>query len=359
MFLEGVAPYALEPAAKSTFLLGHLHQLLEHHSAHCPPYANLVDDWRQQYRQSEGTLEDYPFMPVSIFKEYELRSTAAAGMRLESSATTSGTASKIFVDKATRKRQTISANKVLSDFIGTEKRPYLVFDLEATVRGTASLGARGAAILSLAHHASTFYFVGHEVEGQLRLDLDALHRALAAIGSQAFIAYGFTYILYQMHQQLQACGGALPAVHPASVFLHSGGWKRLTDIAVDKASFNRTIAGVWGLSPQHIIDFYGTVEQIGLPYPDCAAGRKHVPYWAEIIVRQQDTLTPAAVGETGLLQLLNCLPWSAPNHSVLTEDLGVIDLLDGCQCGRRGKAFVFQGRAPRAELRGCSDVARR
>jgi hypothetical protein len=84
-----------------------------------------------------------------------------------------------------------------------------------------------------------------------------------------------------------------------------------------------------------------------------------VPYWAEIIVRRQDTLTPASVGETGLLQLLNCLPLSAPNHSVLTEDLGVIELLDGCQCGRRGKAFVFQGRAPRSELRGCSDVARR
>jgi hypothetical protein len=298
-------------------------------------------------------------MPVSIFKEYELRSTAEAGMRLESSATTSGTASKIFVDKATRKRQTMSANKVLSDFIGTEKRPYLVFDLEATVRGTASLGARGAAILSLAHHASKFFFVGHEVAGQLRLDLDALYAACAEIGSQAFVAYGFTYILYQMHQQLQACGGSLPAAHPASVFLHSGGWKRLTDIAVDKASFNRTIAGVWGLPPQHIIDFYGAVEQIGLPYPDCSAGRKHVPYWAEIIVRRQDTLTPAGVGETGLLQLLNCLPLSAPNHSVLTEDLGVIELLDDCQCGRRGKAFVFQGRAPRAELRGCSDVARR
>jgi hypothetical protein len=359
MFLEGVAPYALEPAARATFLLGHLQQLLEHHRTHCPPYANLVDDWRQQSGRHEGALEDYPFMPVSIFKEYELRSTADAGMRLESSATTSGTASKIFVDKATRKRQTISANKVLSDFIGTEKRPYVVFDLAATVRGTASLSARGAAILSLAHHASKFYFVGHEVEGQLRLDLDALHEAFAEIGSQAFVAYGFTYILYQMHQQLQASGRALPTVHPASVFLHSGGWKRLTDIAVDKASFNRTIAGVWGLSPQHIIDFYGAVEQIGLPYPDCAAGRKHVPYWAEIIVRRQDALTPAAVGETGLLQLLNCLPLSAPNHSVLTEDLGVIELLDGCQCGRRGKAFVFQGRAPRSELRGCSDVARR
>jgi Acyl-protein synthetase, LuxE len=359
MFLDGVAPYALEPTAKATFLLRQLQELLAHHSARCLPYANLVEDWRRHCGRGEGGLEDYPCLPVTVFKEYDLRSTAEAGMRLESSATTSGTASKIFVDKATRKRQSVSANKVLSDFIGPQKRPYVVFDLEATVRGTASLGARGAAILSLAHHASKFYFVGHEVAGQLRLDLDALHQALTEIGSQAFVAYGFTYILYQMHQQLQEHGYTPPPVHPEAVFLHSGGWKRLTDLAVDKTSFNRTIAAVWRISPQHIIDFYGAVEQIGMLYPDCAAGRKHVPYWAEIIVRQPDSLAPTGVGQTGLLQLLNCLPLSAPNHSVLTEDLGVIEILDGCACGRRGKAFMFRGRAPRAELRGCSDVARR
>jgi hypothetical protein len=359
MFLDGVAPYALEPEAKTTFLLEQLHNLLAHHRTRCAPYANIVDDWQHHGGNGAGGLEEYPFIPVTVFKEYDLRSTAEASMRLESSATTSGTAAKIFVDKATRKRQTISATKVLSDFIGTEKRPYLVFDLEATVRGTTSLGARGAAILSLAHHASRFYFIGCEQAGQLRLDLDALHSALAEIGSQAFVAYGFTYILYQMHQQLQERGFTPPAIHPETIFLHSGGWKRLIDLAVDKASFNRTIAGVWGISPQHIIDFYGAVEQIGMLYPDCSAGRKHVPYWAEIVIRRQDSLLPAAVGETGLLQLLNCLPLSAPNHSVLTEDLGVIELLDGCQCGRRGKAFMFQGRAPRSEVRGCSDVARR
>ena len=113
MFLDGVAPYALEPAAKSTFLLRQLQELLAHHSARCPPYANLVDDWRQHCGSGEEGLEDYPCMPVTVFKEYDLRSTAEAGMRLESSATTSGTASKIFVDKATRKRQSVSANKVL------------------------------------------------------------------------------------------------------------------------------------------------------------------------------------------------------------------------------------------------------
>jgi hypothetical protein len=99
------------------------------------------------------------------------------------------------------------------------------------------------------------------------------------------------------------------------------------------------------------------VEQVGMPYPDCAAGLKHVPYWGEVIVRRADTLEAAPPGEAGLLQLLNCLPLSAPNQSVLTEDVGEIVLRDGCACGRRGTAFVFRGRAQRAEARGCSDVA--
>ncbi len=93
-----------------------------------------------------------------------------------------------------------------------------------------------------------------------------------------------------------------------------------------------------------------------MPYPDCRAGNKHVPYWADVIIRRADTLEPAGVGEVGLIQLLNCLPLGAPNHSVLTEDLGELVLEDGCACGRRGRAFVFRGRAPRAEVRGCSDT---
>ena len=129
-------------------------------------------------------------------------------------------------------------------------------------------------------------------------------------------------------------------------------------MSVDKATFNRAVSAPWGLVPEHVIDFYGAVEQVGLPYPDCSQGLKHVPYWAEVITRRSDSLEPSAVGEQGLLQLVSCLPLSAPNHNVLTEDLGEIVLEDGCACGRRGRAFVFRGRAPKAEARGCSDVWR-
>jgi hypothetical protein len=296
-------------------------------------------------------------VPVTVFKEYDLRSSGERGMSVRSSATTGATASKIFVDKPTKKRQSLSASRILGDFIGSAARPYLVFDVERTVRGVESLSARGAAILSLSHLASEFFFVMKETaDGGIDLDRPALERAVAAIGERPFIAYGFTHVLFRVHLQLGA--DAAWRAHPHSVLLHSGGWKRMTSLAVDKPEFNRTVAGVWRLPPSQVIDFYGAVEQVGVPYPDCREGLKHVPYWAEVIVRAPDSLRPARPGEPGLMQLLNCLPLAAPNHSVLTEDVGEVVVEDGCRCGRRGKAFVFRGRAAAAESRGCSDVGR-
>lgn len=357
MFLEGQAPFGLAPEEKERYLERQLDDLLAHHKAGCVQYAHLVADWEKQPPRGATATERYPFVPVSVFKEYDLRSSRESGLSVRSSATTGTEASRIFVDKPTRKRQSLSASRILSDFIGSAPRPYIVFDLERSVRGLESLSARGAAILSLSHLATDIYFVLREEDGQLAIDRPALDRALNAIGERPFIAYGFTYILFQSHRELAASGDAFRA-HPDSVLLHSGGWKRMTSLAVDKPSFNRTVSNVWGLSPTQVIDFYGAVEQVGMPYPDCAYGLKHVPYWGDVIVRRADSLEPAAPGEPGLIQLLNCLPLSAPNHSVLTEDIGEVVAADGCGCGRRGKAFVFHGRAPRAELRGCSDVAR-
>jgi hypothetical protein len=354
VFLADVGPYQLEPSAKQTFLVDRLTQLTAHHRRECGPYRAFTDEWPRAV--SPATVEDLPFLPVTAFKEFDLRSTTGPGLAVRSSAT-SGVSSQIFVDKETRKRQHLSASRILGDFAGSDRRPYIVFDVESTVRGTDAMSARGAAILSVGHLASEFLFVMRSVEGALEPDVEALERAAAHVGDRPFIAYGFTYLLFQAHEWLRRAGWRRPA-HPQSLFLHSGGWKRLEALAVDKPTFNAEVADVWKVAPDRVVDFYGLVEQVGVLYPDCAAGSKHVPYWADVVIRRADTLEPAALGEVGLIQLMNCLPLSAPNHSVLTEDLGALVTMDGCACGRRGKAFTFKGRAPAAEIRGCSDVVR-
>ena len=357
VFLSETNPFGLAPDRKAEFLSEHLKELLTYHESQCPEYRRLV---AISEPFDESFLESYPFVPVTAFKEFDLKSTQGSVSSVRSSATTSGIPSTIYVDRETRKRQSLSASKILSDYIGAEQRPYIVFDLESTSRGSSGMSARGAAILSLAHFASEFHFVMKQDEERgLCIDVDAMQKALEAIGDRPFIGYGFTYILYQAHVELRNLGIVGAPAHPDSTILHSGGWKRMSEIAVDKKSFNNVVASPWKLEAHKIVDFYGTIEQVGVPYPDCAAGLKHVPYWAEVITRCADTLAPANVGEPGLIQLLNCLPLGSPNHSVLTEDLGAIMLEDGCSCGRRGKGFVFLGRAPKAELRGCSDVTRR
>ena len=264
MFLEGQSAFGLAPAAKEAYLSAQLTDLLVYHRAACPEYARLVEDWEQHPITGATATERYPFVPVTVFKEHDLRSTRDEGITVRSSSTTGAGASRIFVDKPTRKRQSLSANWILSDFIGAATRPYLVFDAERTVRGAESLSARGAAILSLSHLASEFFFVAREsAAGQLELDRAAFDQACATIADRPFIAYGFTHVLYRMHAEL---GGLVHMAHPESVLLHSGGWKRMTGLAVDKAAFNERVAGVWGLPAARVIDFYGTVEQVGILY---------------------------------------------------------------------------------------------
>src|SRR5918993_1606416 len=138
MFLDGHTPFGVAPEDKERYLAQQLSELLANHRAGGPPYARLVENWEKQRPAGTTATERYPFVPVSVFKEYDLRSTNDAGLSVRSSATTGTQASRIFVDKPTRKRQSLSANRILADFIGAMPRPYIVFDLESTVRGADS-----------------------------------------------------------------------------------------------------------------------------------------------------------------------------------------------------------------------------
>ena len=133
----------------------------------------------------------------------------------------------------------------------------------------------------------------------------------------------------------------------------------MQDEAVDKSSFDRGVAQVFGCTPDRVIDFYGMVENVGVIYPDCPEGNKHVPAFADVIVRDPLTLEPVGEGKRGMVQVCSVLPTSFPGHLLLTEDVAEIVALDGCRCGRRGTAFRFVGRVPKSEMRGCGNITQR
>ncbi len=175
-----------------------------------------------------------------------------------------------------------------------------------------------------------------------------------AAGHESFMVYGFTYMLWQAWAMAAPPAEVRAALLGKRIdFVHSGGWKKLEQLEVGREEFNATLTR--GLDARsRVVDFYGLVEQVGVVYPLCSAGYRHVPAWADVVVRDPWTLEPQD-RESGQLQLLNLLAWGAPYHNVLTEDLG--RLAPGeCPCGRQGKRFEFLGRMPKAEVRGCANV---
>jgi hypothetical protein len=243
-----------------------------------------------------------------------------------------------------------SSEAILTDFIGADRTPLLILDHAASLR-QRDVSARVAAALSLRPFATELVFLlaasgrPESVRWDVVRDLASTHAHLRV--------YGFTSILWQ------AWGRLVPAEVRSALratridFVHSGGWKTLEAERVDRTDLDEAL--LRGLAEgSRVIDYYGLVEQVGMVYPLCEAGFRHVPVWADVIVRDPWTSNPLST-EIGMLQLLNVLAHGAPYHSVLTEDRGRIVAGD-CACGRRGKRFALIGRVPKAEMRGCANV---
>ena len=83
---------------------------------------------------------------------------------------------------------------------------------------------------------------------------------------------------------------------------------------------------------------------------------ERVIFTSPAAVRFANALQPLPAGQPGLLQVISVLPQSYPGHSLLTEDLGAWDGVDDADAGMAGRFFHVTGRAPRSEIRGCSDT---
>ena len=356
--LLSLRPYDQPPEQREASLLEILKDQLDYACERHVGYRNLIQNWPTDYR-SVSRVADLPFLPVGILKAnppLSLVSREEVKRTLTSSATTSQVPSRVVLDSPTARRMTKGVVSIVRDFIGSDRRPYLVVDTAGFQGSEGDLGARGAAIQGLQPFASeTTYCLGVSEQGELQLDLNRLQEFAQNHRDEEVLVYGFTYILWNhLVKPLTTAGVQLRL--PKARILHSGGWKRLQDQAVEKSVFNHRLAQVFGTSPDRIVDFYGMVETVGVIYPDCPAGNKHGPVFGDVIVRDPLTLKPVAAGEYGIVQVCSVLPTSFPGHLLLTEDMAQVLAYDGCPCGRRGISFRFAGRIPKAELRGCGNL---
>jgi len=346
--LTASTPYSLPQKEKEKLFLPQLKELTAHHQRQCPEYARLLALFYPF--STYANIVDIPYLPVRLFKTRELSSIPEQRIFkiLQSSGTTSSTPSKIFLDAETAQRQTKALADIMTAWLGPKRLPMVIIDHANVIHDRHQYNARGAAIVGmLTFGRNVFYALNENME----LDIKGLTNWLEKYQHEQIVVFGLTYLIWKY---CLAPNLHLPIYN--GVLFHTGGWKRLEQEAVSNERFKELVKKKLGITSCH--NFYGMVEQVGSIFVECEQGRLHCPHFADVVIRHPKTWKENPVGEVGVVQALSLLPTSYPGHSLLTEDLGVVDGIDNCPCGRKGKCFRIIGRVAKAELRGCSDTVR-
>jgi phenylacetate-coenzyme A ligase PaaK-like adenylate-forming protein len=342
-------PYSLPQAERERLMLQGLNDLTGRHYAACPAYARILDGaWRGA--DAAATVADVPYFPVSLFKSQRLQSIDDADVRitLTSSGTTGQAVSRVALDAETSLLQQKALSNSLMHVLGKHRLPMLVIDTDAVFKDPKMMSARGAGVLGLMRYGRNHAFA---LDRELRPDVSAVKGFLEEHSGKPFFMFGFTFMVWvHFYEQFKDEGLDLSR----GVLIHSGGWKKMVDRSVDNATFRKDLGSAFGL--QNIFNFYGMVEQIGSIFLEGPDGLLFPPNFADVIIRNPKTWKPADIGQPGVVQVLSLLPHSYPGHSLLTEDLAVIEAIDPARDGWLGKGIRILGRVARSELRGCSDV---
>jgi Acyl-protein synthetase, LuxE. len=349
--LLALPPYSVPAPQKQALLLAELNQLVLQHRQHCPEYNNLLNAYGLESNWQANTVAEIPPIAVALFKTLTLKSVADCEIfkTLYSSGTT-GTPSRIVLDRTTATLQTQVLVKIMQQWLGKERLPMLIIDHPKVITDRQAFSARGAGIQGLAFMGRNHTYA---LNDDMSLNLPAITSFCEQFQNQPVLLFGFTFMVWQYFlTALAEQGIELRLSH--GTLLHSGGWKKLTDKAVDNVTFKRAAMAQLNIAKVH--NFYGMVEQVGTIFVECEHGYLHCPSYADVLVRRPGTWQSVAAGKTGVLELVSILPRSYPGHVILSEDQGIWLGEDDCPCGRLGRYFTVSGRLPKAEARGCSDT---
>ena len=352
----GIDPYSLTPEEKGKKLNPLVIDCFNHHYTHCEKFRIWCDKQEYSPNQTINNLSELPYLPVNAFKSILLSSVPDDQIvRKLSSSATSGLPSQIPIDQITRQRQMKASLLVMSNFIGYKRKPFFILDEQPRKNSDNELQARAAATRGFLVCASSSDYFLHLDKDKLVADVNKFEAKLSELSTDEICIFGFTYILYSYFIKLLKKKKVKFNLKKAKI-VHIGGWKKLASEKVPPEQFKKDISETLGVESQNIIDFYGFTEQMGVLFAECSQGIKHIPTFAEIIIRDFQTLKAVSDNNKGLIQVLSPIPNSFPGASIITEDVGKIVLRDNCACGRRGPGFKILGRAQKAEARGCGDL---
>ena len=352
-------PYGLDHDNKHEELTEILKDITVQHMKSCHEYRDILSSFGFQTEDDIKKISAYeqiPFLPVRMFKEYELKSVNEVEVvkTLTSSGTTGQQVSRIFLDKETSSNQTKVMTHIVSDFIGRQRLPMIILDTKAILKDRTMFSARGAGILGFSMFGRDRIYA---LDENMNLDMNGLREFLFQHEGEDIFLFGFTFMIWQFfYQKLVALPVDQRPDLSRGILIHGGGWKKLVAEAVSPEIFKDALHEACGINQKHIYNYYGMVEQTGTIYMECEYGHLHTSSFSDVIIRNPEDWSVQARGEKGLIEVVSVLPRSYPGHILLTEDEGFIEGEDDCPCGRKGKYFKILGRVKNAEIRGCSDT---
>ena len=346
-FYNEPSPYSLKKEQKAILLREHLAVLDSLHMNRCELYQRITES-SQHYNKFGGNV----YLPVRLFKDFSLKSVDDSSVFkvLTSSGTTSQKVSKIFLDRETAANQSKVLVKIMQHFLGVQRLPMLIIDHPSVVKNRESFSARGAGILGLSNFGRNHTYA---LDDDMSINVERVASFIETHQGKPIFIFGFTFMVWQYFFKVLKEKG-LNLDLSGSILVHSGGWKKLIDIAVDNETFKEVAKATCSIEKIH--NFYGMVEQVGSIFVECDSGYLHAPNYADIDILDLRSQAILPFGEKGVVAVSSVLPSSYPGHRLLTEDLGTIVGEDDCACGLNGKYFVIHGRIPKAEVRGCSDT---
>jgi phenylacetate-coenzyme A ligase PaaK-like adenylate-forming protein len=343
--------YTLPSFEKKKELLDNLNSRLQLHYESSLEFRRIINGFFADKLPAKS-LENLPFIPVRLFKTLDLKSVADSDIvkTMTSSGTSGQGASKIYLDRATVKRQQEALVSIFKAQTEHSRIPMLIIDASSTIKNRSRFNARAAGILGFSMFGKRSVFA---LNDDLTINLSVVREFFDKYGNEPFLLFGFTYIVYRdFLLSLKKSGICFP--ENKGLLIHGGGWKKLEELSISQGELKTLVTEVLGVS--RVYDYYGMVEQTGSIFFECNKGFFHASEWSDLIIRDVESLRPLKNGLSGLIQLLSIVPESYPGNSILTEDLGTIYGEDDCVCGRKGKYFKVHGRVKNSEIRGCSNV---
>ncbi|WP_038178853.1 acyl-protein synthetase [Vibrio rhizosphaerae] len=344
-------PFFTHIDKKINFQFDKFMELTDFHKKHCTEYSKILQSMHFDIHSCKS-IEQIPYIPVQLFKEYDLKSISDEDVFkvMTSSGTTGQRVSKIFLNKETASQQTKVLSASVNSFIGKKRMPMLIIDSPSVLRDRANFSARGAGILGFSIFAREKVFA---LNDDMTLNVDGILSFLRKYESTPIFLFGFTYIIW-LHFVKQLIDLHIDIDLSKGILFHGGGWKKLVEHSVSEEHFRDILNKNFSLRNVH--NYYGMVEQTGSIFIECEYGHMHTSIFNDVLVRSTRDLSVLPPHHKGIIQVFSILPSSYPGHSLLTEDEGEIIGLDGCPCGRTGTHFKIYGRLKNAELRGCSDT---